>query len=223
MQQRKSKIVLIYFFLLISVGSINNIELNNLKISKTPIIKITGVEEKNNLLILKEVENLNLKNIFFINTNLFKDIFEKNSLIENYKISKIYPSTLEIEIKKTEFLAQITNNGKIYFVGSNGKLSENVFSKKKLPFIFGKINIDEFLLLKKIIDESKFSYQQIENLYFFPSGRWDMQLKNKILIKLAKENVKDTLNYAFDFLSNNKYPKIKIIDLRIDNKIISNE
>ena len=50
-----------------------------------------------------------------------------------------------------------------------------------------------------------------------------MQLKNKILIKLEKQNVKESLNYAFDFLSNNKYPKVKIIDLRIDNKIISNE
>ena len=59
MQQRKSKKILIYFFLLLVVGSINNINLNSLKFQKINNINITGLDIKNkfktviNLLLVK--------------------------------------------------------------------------------------------------------------------------------------------------------------------------
>ncbi len=223
MHQQKGKKVLIYFFLLIVVGSINNIELNNFKFSQIKKIEISGLDELNNSIILKQIKNLNLDNIFFINIKKIKNLFDDNTIIENYKIFKIYPSTLDIRIKKTNFLAKISNNGKVYLIGSNGKLSENKFSNKKLPFIFGKPNINEFLKLKNFIDQSKFSFDQIENLYFFPSRRWDLQFKNKILLKLPKENIKNSLDNAFNFLNNDKFLDIKIIDARIKNQIILND
>ena len=46
MHQRKSKKILIYFFLFLSVGSINNIYLNNFKFDKIKNIKISGLDEK---------------------------------------------------------------------------------------------------------------------------------------------------------------------------------
>ncbi len=223
MHQRKGKKVLIYLFLLISVGSINNIELNNFNFSQIKKIKISGLEETNNLLILKEIKKLNLENIHFINIDRIKKVFENNTLIQNYKISKIYPSTLDIEVVKTNFLAQIVSNGKLYLVGSNGKLSENKFSNKKLPYIFGKPDIDEFLEIKTLIDQSKFSFEQIENLYFFPSRRWDLLFKNKILLKLPKDNVINSLDNSFNFLNSNKSMNIRVLDARVKNQIILND
>ena len=223
MHQRKGKKVLIYFFLLFVVGSINNIELNNLKFSQIKTINVSGLDERNNLFILKQIKNLNIDNIFFTNINEIKNVVEENTIIENYKILKIYPSTLDIRIEKTNFLAQISRNGKVYFIGSNGKLSKNKFSNEKLPFIFGKPDVNEFLKLKKFIDQSKFSFEQIKTLYFFPSKRWDLQLKNKILLKLPRDNVKNSLDNIFNFLSNNKSVDIKILDARIKNQIILND
>ena len=46
MHQRKSKKILIYFFLLILVGSINNNSLNNLKLEKVKNVNIFGLEKK---------------------------------------------------------------------------------------------------------------------------------------------------------------------------------
>mgnify|MGYP001246569378 CR=1 FL=1 len=223
MHQRKSKKFLIYFFLLILIGSINNIEINNFKFNQIKKIKITGLEEINKQLIIKQIQNLKFENIFLININEIKSIFETNALIENYKISKIYPSTLNIKIKKTEFLAQIRKNGKLYLIGSNGKISHNNSLNKNLPYVFGKPNINKFLELKKFIDQSKFSFDQMENLYFFPSKRWDLQLKNKILLKLPKDNVKNSLDNAFNLLKENKSEDIKILDMRIKNQIIIND
>jgi cell division protein FtsQ len=222
MHQRKGKKVLIYFFLLIVVGSINNIDLNNFKFSQIKTIKISGLDDTNNLFILKRIKNLNLDNIFFANINEIKNVFEENTIVENYKIFKIYPSTLNIKIKKTNFLAQISNKGKVYFIGSNGKLSENKFSNEKLPFIFGNPDIDRLLNLKKIIDQSKISYSEIKNLFFFPSKRWDLELKNNIIIKLSNNNIEESLKLALEFLHSNEFKDIKIIDARIKNQIILN-
>jgi cell division protein FtsQ len=67
MQQRKSKKILIYFFLLLVVGSINNINLTSLKLQNINDISITGLDIKDKLNLLKQIEHFNQNNIFLIN------------------------------------------------------------------------------------------------------------------------------------------------------------
>ena len=223
MHQRKGKKILIYFFLLFIVGSINNISLNNLKLKKINYININGLGENDNAILLQEIKNLNLDNIFSINKNEIVNQMNSNSLVENYNIFKRYPSSIDININKTKFLARINNNGKIFLVGSNGKLIENNFSSNQLPFIFGNPNIYKFLEFKKTIDQSKISYEEIKNLYFFSSQRWDLELKNNIIIKLSKNYTKESLNFALEFLYSDEFRDATIIDARIKNQIILND
>jgi cell division protein FtsQ len=223
MHQQKSKKILIYFFLLFLFSSINNISLSNLKFEGIKDIKVFGLDTNGNSTILKEIENLNLDNIFFINIKEISNKINSNNLVEKYEIFKRYPSSLNINIDKTEFLAKINNDGKIFLIGSNGKLSENKFSNKHLPFVFGKPKIDEFLDFKEIIENSKFIYSDIKNLYYFSSKRWDLELNNNIIIKLSKENVKQSLDLVFEFLYNKNFKDIKIVDARIKNQIILND
>mgnify|MGYP006418991765 FL=1 len=223
MHQQKGKKILIYFFLLFIVGSINNISLNNLKLKKINHININGLEENDNAILLQEIKNLNLDNIFSINKNEIINQINSNSLVENYNIFKRYPSSIDVNIKKTKFLARINNNGKIFLVGSNGKLTENNFSSNQLPFIFGNPNIYKFLDFKKTIDRSKISYEEIKNLYFFSSQRWDLELKNNIIIKLSKNYTKESLNLALEFLYSDEFRDVTIIDARIKNQIILND
>ena len=209
--------------MLIIVGTINNNSLNNIQFEKIKNINIQGLKKYENQVILKKIENLNLKNIFFINENSLRKVINDSSLIENYKIFKKYPSTLNIEIKRTIFLAKINKDGKYYLIGSNGKLSDTNFSSANLPFVFGNPDINEFLQFKNILDQSKISYQEIKNLYFFPSKRWDIELKNNVLIKLSNNYTKDNLNNIFEFLNNANLGKLKILDARIKNQIIIHE
>ena len=223
MQQKKSKIILLYFFLLLIFGSINNINLNDLKFVKIQKIKISGLDQNKNLSISKEIENLNLKNIFFLNAPRIENILISNSLIENFEIFKKYPSTLEIKINKTKLLAKIKKGEEILIIGSNGKLSSNNISNKKIPFIYGSPEIKEFLNFKQIIDDSKFSYSQINNFYFFPSKRWDIELKNNVVLKLSKEHLKNSLDNAFILLNDKNFKDLKIVDVRLKNQIILND
>ena len=223
MHQQKSKKTLIYLFLFFLVGSVNNIELNSIKFEPIKNIKVLGLGDQYNSIILKEIKNLNLDNIFLINRKEITNKISSNSLVEKYEIFKRYPSALDINIDKTKFLARISDNEKIFIIGSNGKLSENGLSANRLPFIFGKPDIINFLNFKKIIDSSKFSYDDIKNLYFFSSKRWDMELNNDIIIKLSKNYTEDSLKLAFDFLYNQNLKNIRIVDARIKNQIILND
>ena len=171
MHQQKGKKILIYFFLLISVGSVNNINLNNLKFNEITNINVVGLEEKDNFILLNKIKNLNLDNIFFLKKEEIKNKIDSNSLVEKYIIFKRYPNSLDIKVKKTELLARLNREGKIFFIGSNGKLLESNFSNVQIPFVFGNPEVNEFLNFKKIIDESKFSYDEIKNLYFFKIDR----------------------------------------------------
>ena len=223
MHQRKSKKILIYFFLLFLVGSINNIDINNLKFQSIKNITVNGLEIEENSIISKKIKDLNLDNIFLINKKNLSTLVASNNLVEKFFIFKRYPSTLNINIDKTNSLARISKNGKIYDLGSNGKLIENKHSNNQLPFIFGNPEIIEFFNIKKIIDESQISFEEIESLYFFLSKRWDLKLRNNIIIKLPNDNIKEGLILVSKFLHNNEFKDIKIIDARINNQIILND
>ena len=218
MQQRKSKKILIYFFLLLVVGSINNINLKALKIQNINNINIAGLDIENKLILLKKIENFDLNNIFLINKIDLKDEIETNTLVENYSIFKRYPSSLDINIEKTKFLAKINKNGQIFYIGSNGKFIKNSSLNNELPFIFGNPEVSEFFKIKEIIDKSKISYTELKNLYFFPSKRWDLELKDNTIIKLPNNNINLALNLAIEFLYDHKF-----IDARIKNQIILND
>ena len=138
MHQRKSKKILIYFFLLLLVGSINNIDIHNLKFLSVKEINVTGLENEENLIISKKIKNLKLDNIYLINKKYFNTLLESNKLVEKYFIFKRYPSSLNIHIDKTSFLARISKNGKIYDLGSNGKLIENKYSNNTITFCVWK-------------------------------------------------------------------------------------
>tara|TARA_Y100000591_G_C21802001_1_gene682596 strand:+ start:23 stop:694 length:672 start_codon:yes stop_codon:yes gene_type:complete len=223
MHQRKSKKVLKYFFLLILISSTHHVSLNIFKFDKIQNIKVTGLSIDENKSLNNKLKSLHLGNIFFINEKEIGNLINSNSLIENYEVKKKYPSTIEIKIDKTKFLAKINKNGEIFIIGSNGKLSSNDYQNTKLPFIFGNPNIEEFLIFKKILDQSKFSYDQVENLYFFPSRRWDVKFKNKTLIKMRKNHNVEYLNNIYRFLENYTATEFIIVDARVNNQIIINE
>jgi cell division protein FtsQ len=112
-------------------------------------------------------------------------------------------------------------------IASNGKLvSLNVvdFLPQKLPFVFGKVSNEYFINFKKIIDDSKFDYKEIEEFYFHPSNRIDIKTKDGFLIKLPFKNLSEALRLASLIKKDDKFKNNKILDLRIANHIItSNE
>ena len=129
----KSKKILIYFFLLTLVSSISNNSFNNLEFGQIQNIKISGLDQKNNQTLLNKVKNLINENIFLINKNEIIKAIDSNTLVERYEVFKKYPSTININVEKTNFFAKINNNGKFFLIGSNGKLTPAEDFNYELP------------------------------------------------------------------------------------------
>ena len=143
MPQQINKKILLYFFLFIILGTFNNKNLNKFEFPKINRINISGFETHNNN-FQEKLEILKLNNLFLLKKSQIEELFDTNNLIEEYKIFKKYPSSLEVEIIKTKFLALLNIDGKTFFVGSNGKLIETKDNLKDLPYIFGNLDMNIF-------------------------------------------------------------------------------
>ena len=195
----------------------------NIRYPKISKIEINGLNRDER----KKIENIiyesNSKNIFHLDKEYLKKKINSINVIERFQIFKNYPSTLKIFIEKTKILAQTKRNGFDYLVGSNGKLIENKDFILELPFIFGDLDIPEFLELKKKIDSSLFEFDKISNLYLYKSNRWDIETRNGNLIKLPKNNIKEVLNLYVRMSDEKKINRKTIVDFRQKNQIILNE
>ena len=223
MPQKKSKKILIYFFLFLIIGTLNNKNLSNISLIKIKDITVTGLDSENNLRLLRQLDILKINNLFFLNEYKIKEILNSNNLIQNYSVFKEYPSKLNVKINKAIFLARIKKFEKYFFLGSNGKLIEAKNIDNDLPLLFGNFENENFFKLKRILDKKNFDYNKIESLFFFKSGRWDIQMNDGLLIKLPKKNLEKSIDILNSFLAKDKENNITLIDLRQSNQIIINE
>ena len=219
---------LFLFFLFILLSTVNNTKLVNStgSFSKIKVIEVLGLKKELNEKIKSKFSYLKNKNIYKISEKKIVSVLNKYSFIEKYKVSKIYPSKIIIHLTKTNYIAKTMLNNKKYIVGSNGKLIDDKYAgdKIELPNIFGKFPSKSFIKLVEKIEYTKFNYNEIRNFYFFPSQRWDIEMKNNLVIKLPKNNLEKALTRINKLINNQSFNNTKIIDLRIpDQLIILNE
>ena len=216
---KKNKII-IYLLLLfiLSTTSVRFFETQNIYISKVNKINITGLINADSSKILSELNDLFYKNILLVNKEEIQKVMNKYNIIEEYSIKKVYPSTININIKPTKLVARLSSNNQL--VGANGKLIIGNRNNEKLPYIFGEFNSEDFLNIKKKIEQSNFTFTQFKILYFFPSNRWDILTYDNILIKLPHNNIAKSLDLAHKIIISNDLKNKNFIDLRMNNILI---
>ena len=222
MHQKISKKIFIYLFILFTLGTLSNNRLQQFNLSKIDTIHITGVQEFEKNQIYQDLDNLKNHNLFSLEKNMILEIFDSYEIVESFLIFKNYPSHLDIKIKKTNFLAVVKKDNLNFYIGSNGNLIKTKKYPKNLPMIFGEVEIDEFLRLKKIIDSSNFDYNDIKNLYYFKSKRWDIKTKNDLIIKLPAKNLEISFEILLKIFKKNQFKDLKLIDLRQKNQVVLN-
>ena len=217
---KKNKII-IYLILLFILSTTSGKYAENQNSISTTInkINIEGLSSIENAMILGELNNLFYKNILLIKKNDLNKVIRKYNIIEEYSIKKIYPSTINIIIKPTKYIARISNVDQL-LVGENGKLITDKKNTKNLPYIFGEFNSGDFMVFKKSIEQSQFTFRELKTLYFFPSKRWDILTINNILIKLPRDNYYESLNLAYNMINSNDFKNKSLIDLRVNNHVI---
>ena len=82
--------------------------------------------------------------------------------------------------------------------------------------------MEKFFELKRIMDQLNINLDEFEKLFFFPSGRWDLQMNSGILIKLSKDRLEESLKTSIKILNNENFKDLRIIDVRQYNQVIVN-
>ena len=215
---------LIYLFIFLLLSTINSQSLTNSNLFKIKDIEILEDKASINNSVKEIIEN-NLT--IFKNQNIFlldkKQIVKKisdNNWISNFSIQKKYPSKLIVNLKKTEPIAKILVDNEIYYVGSNFKLIKSKIQFNNLPNIFGKPKIDQFKNLITNLNLSSLSYKDISDIYYLKSGRWNLKIRDNVIIKLPRDNILESLNLVKKILDNENISSKNTIDLTVKNQII---
>ncbi len=219
----KKKKIFFYFFLFLLLTTISNKKI--LEISKIYLIKsieVNNLDSNLKKIIEENITDIKGQNIFFINKDDINNRFKSINFIESFNIKKNFPSKLIINVNKTTLLAKININNKKYYLGSNGNIIDKNLIKleKDIPNFFGDYRKEEFLNFIFYLKKNEFKLDNIESFYYFPSGRWDLEVKNKIKIKLPKKKLEHNLFISTKIIKKNKDKKNYVIDLRIKDQAI---
>tara|TARA_Y100000816_G_scaffold286121_1_gene266755 strand:- start:253 stop:924 length:672 start_codon:yes stop_codon:yes gene_type:complete len=223
MHRQRSKKIFFYFFLFLIIGTLNNKNFEYTNFAQLKEITVTGLDEIDNKKLIENLNLLRINNLYSLDKNQIIEILNLDNSIEKYSVFKKYPSSINIEINKTKILAKLSVKGKNFLLGSNGKLIEKKDEEYDVPFIFGNFEIKNFFELREIIKKTGFDFYQIKNLFFFKSGRWDIETKKGVLIKLPSDNLEESLNLYNLFINDYKEGNIMKIDLRQKNQVIIDE
>ena len=218
---KSSKILsLILFFTLLSTYS-PNYESNQ----KNFFFPIKNIEIENNKVIKKtflriELNDLMGKNLLFVKTKFIKSTILKLDFISSFKIKKIYPNTIKIIITEKLPVATYNDGKQISYLTKKGELISYVKLENfsNLPVVIGK-NFN-FKKIYQILENSKFPINQIKSLHYFDIGRWDINLRKDILLKLPKEDYNGVLENFMNIKDNKSFENYKIFDYRIKNQLI---
>ena len=81
----------------------------------------------------------------------------------------------------------------------------------------------QFTSFLKIIRQSKLNYNNINEIFFYPSGRIDIKNKDNLLIKFPMQNLEEAIIIVNKIIKNKNF-RNNLIDLRVPNQLIlSNE
>ena len=220
--KNKKKLIFFYLLILITISSINNRYFYDETILKSKIVfEIDGLSIDDDLKLRNNLKSLKDQSIFLIDKKKLSELIIKNNIVLNFIVKKIYPNKIEIKINKAIKVGKILKNNKLSVIVSNGKLIDYDYQNLNLPYFYGEFDKEEFLKFFSMLKIVNIDFKLIQSFYFFPSGRWDIKFKDGLIIKLPENNPKKSLSFVLNLLKEKKFNTSKVLDLRINNKIIS--
>ena len=219
--------ILFYIFIFIFLSTVSFFERTNIFSNKIffPLnkIEIYGYEKVDYVAMQSQLSNLIGQNLLFMNPKDIEEILDENKLISEFTIQKKYPNTVNINLKEVNFVAKVFKDKKKYFLADNDILIpfKDYVIDQDLPNIYGKDAEFYFNDFQKLLKLNNFNINIISSYYFFQINRWDLVTNNQKIIKFPSKGLKEAIKVANKLLNNKDFNKYSIIDLRINNKIIT--
>ena len=195
--------------------------------NKSFFFKIENIEIINNYLISTNTidEKMNKiygKNILFIKRKDIQSLLSSIDFLKKIEVRKKYPDTIIIKVYETKLVAVLFKKDQKYLLDSSSNLIPFNTNDllKNLPSVFGEGAEKNFINFFKKLEKNNFATKRIKNFYYFQIGRWDIQLLNNQKIKLPSNKTTEAIQQIIELLDREDFKKYKVIDLRINDKII---
>ena len=211
---------LLIVFLILSSTHNSNFKYNNFFNVKK--IEVVGLNKTDNAFLENKFTYLVGSNIFTLNKKSFELINSVNQ-IKSYNVKKIYPNQVKVYLESAKAIGFVKNMNELVILGNNGKIIESETLPKNIPEVTGTNDMKKIFQTIEIIKKSDFDIRKIKKINFFPSKRIDIELENKKKIKFPINLKIDDLNFGFRVINDEKFNQVKIIDLRITNKVITDD
>ena len=185
------------------------------------IENLTYIEQSEILFFFNDFKN---KSIFLVPIKKISEEIMQNKWIKDVQIKNNYQNTLKVSIKEEIPMGIYDNNNHKILFSKDLIILEILQDKKrfsKLITFYGQNSIFNSKNFLSNFDQ-KF-LNTIEIATYIQNRRWDIYLKNTILLKLPVIGIKDAIinyNKIYANLSNNDLKEIKSIDLRLENQAI---
>ena len=189
------------------------------------VVNINGLNNINEDEILNLIKPYKDSSIFLIPIKKIAKKINQNNWVKSINIQSNYKDTIEINIDESKPIGIYTTGIQNILFSDDLKILENIANNEKrfsaLIKFEGKNSMHESI---KLIDSFPDDFiQYVDKAFLINQRRWDLELKNSILLKLPENNIKEALeNYKKIYInfSNEELIEIESIDLRMKKNII---
>ena len=218
-------IILLFTFIFLTTYTPKNLNIKNKE--ENNFFKIKKIEVANNhrikeSIVVKRLNHIYNKNIIFLTNKDILTYLLNLDYLKRIEVKKKYPDTIVIKIYETEPMAILYRGKEKYILDSLSNLIplERNLDEKKLPEVFGLEAQSDFINFSKQLSSNKFPKNRIKSYTYFQINRWDLKLINDQIIKFPSEKRKEAIQQSVELLNRENFKKYKVIDLRIDGKIV---
>lgn len=190
-------------------------------LDKINIYELNYLTEKD---ILNYFDPYISKSIFLIPLDQIAHNVSQIKWVENIEIKSNFKNSLDVLINEEVPFGIYSNNNQNVLFSENLialEMIKNINKYNDFTIFFGINSIDNSVKFFENFD-NEFK-KSIQYAYYIQNRRWDIQLKNNVLLKLPENRINESINNyqkIYSNISDIDMKEIESIDLRFNNKAI---
>lgn len=162
---------------------------------------------------------------FGVDLDAARDRTESLPWVERAVVRRLWPNRIVVQVVETTPYALWQNEGQLHLLADTGEAIIPVSAAQSIPeglkVYVGKSAPEEAKAIEAAISPYGEIWTRVESLVRYPSGRWDLHLRNKTVVKLPTDQIEAALQRlaALDRETFILSRDVGSIDMRLSDRI----
>lgn len=130
---------------------------------------------------------------FGVDLDAARDRTESLPWVDRAVVRRLWPNRIVVQVVETTPYALWQNEGKLHLLADTGDLIVPVDATVSIPSALktyiGESAPDEARAIEATLEPYSDIWSRVESLVQFPSGRWDLHMRNESVVRLPVENI----------------------------------